>query len=60
MGCHLRWIPVLIDAGMTNCIDPQLFKELYIILASTLQIASLEDALLQNLALSSMMKRVLS
>ena len=43
MGCHLRWIPILIDAGMTSCIDPILFKELYLILGSTLQISSIED-----------------
>jgi hypothetical protein len=45
MGCHLRWIPILIDAGMTSCIDPILFKELYLMLGSTLQISSIEDGL---------------
>lgn len=45
MGCHLRWIPILMDAGMTSCIDPILFKELYLMLGSTLQISSIEDGL---------------
>jgi len=43
MGCHLRWIPILIEAGMTDCIDSELFKEVYLMIGSTLQIASIED-----------------